>query len=91
MISNIRLRKKHNEIRWKKWDKPTFSLENNPILSTLDLFVPHYFDVAVHEPAAGKNRIPDMRMKKMKRKYIDQLEFGFKVTQMTGEEEGLQY
>ena len=89
MISDISSKKKHNEIRWRKWEIPTFSLENNPILPTIDLFIPHYFDVAVHEPAAGKNRIPDIKMKKTKRNYIDRLEFGFKAVQTRGEEEGL--
>jgi hypothetical protein len=63
MISDISSRKKRNKIRWRKWEIPTFSLKNNPILDTLNLFVPHYFDVAVHKPAAGKNRIPDIKMK----------------------------
>jgi hypothetical protein len=46
MISDIRSRKKFHEIIW---EIPTLSMENNPILGTLDLFVPHYLDVVVQE------------------------------------------
>lgn len=47
MISNISSR---NKIRWRRRGIPTFSLENNPILFSLDLFVPHYLGIVVHEP-----------------------------------------